>query len=362
MPEDTWNALLNKAKSFCFKGMPQATQLMFDDFSGRRTQDTEIREGEHYFGVTLKGFGLRYGQEFHIKYDPLVLLTVDFQHGSQRVTVPRLIGPSALAAMTDNGDKKLPHGFSMRNIRIIGPHPYRGEQVGISVVLYKVERTNYAKRALAFAEKLSGAIGFPADISVAFKIGDSIVDALEVLFDMKDNVPLIGCRFELNASPMDGFQPQQFALVNSNESSLSSLDVKNGELVHPSGEPVSDLDYVLFDLWRADARGSEAGLVPEDMAKRLRDCALAGDDESWRRGKSLLITLYQELVSNPDLTDADAERLFERYAQLMLRDREHSKCVGLMSEKQTGDAFAESEARKRARLNDKSREIFALAV
>ena len=51
MTPDTWGTLLDKAKSLCLRGMPETTQLTFvpDFLTGK---DGEIRENEHYFGIT----------------------------------------------------------------------------------------------------------------------------------------------------------------------------------------------------------------------------------------------------------------------------------------------------------------------
>lgn len=360
MPIDTWKNLVSKASSLCLTGAPETSQLTFRTYPERDARDSEIREQEHYFGVTLNEIHLQYGREFHLTYDPLLYLAVDFKYGSQRVTVPRLIGPSVLGPSITKGGGKLPHGFVVRDIRVAGPHPYRGDPVGITVVLYKIAHTDYAKRVLAFAEKLTGVVGFPADLSMAFKIGGAVVDAVETLFDMNDSVPLMGRRFELNASPRDGFQPQQVALINSGDKPLPPLDVRGASLVQESGEPFIDRDYVLFDLWRTESRGVDADLLSETMVEKMYECGLAGDPESWRRGKSILLALYQQLLSSIDLTEADAERIFEKHKEKLLKCKERARLVSLMPVEVPESPLAQSWMNETERLNNKAREILEL--
>ncbi|SIT43364.1 conserved hypothetical protein [Paraburkholderia ribeironis] len=360
MPRDMWNDLFEKTRSLCLKSMPATAQLAFKHQSRDDAWASEIREGEHYFGLTLNEIHLRYGQEFHVSYDPLVYLAIDFRYGSQRVTIPRLVGPSALGAQKINKDGKLPHGFVVKNVRIAGPHPYRGGPVGITLVLYKVAHTNYAKRVLEFAEKLSGVIGFPADISIAFKIGETVTDAIEALFDMNDSVPIMGRRFEINSSPKDGFQPQYVALVNDSDKSLPPLDVRNGSLVVASGEPLADREYVLLNLWGTESRGSEASLPTDTMVEKMCECGLAGDAESWQRGKSILITLYQQLLNNIDLTEPDAELFFEKYKAKLIKCKERAKLVALMPVEAVNNSVVQRRTLETARLNKNAREILAL--
>lgn len=360
MPIDTWKNLVIKAGSLCLKGSPETSQLTFRSDPEQDARESEIREQAHYFGVTLNEIHLRYGQEFHLSYDPLLYLAIDFKYGSQRVTVPRLIGPSALGPLLMTAGGKLPHGYVVRDIRVVGPHPYRGDPVGITVVLYKIAHTDYAKRVLAFAEKLAGVVGFPADLSMVFKIGGAVVDALETLFDLNDSVPLMGRRFELNASPINGLQPQRVALINSGDKPLPPLEVRDASLVHESGQPFSDRDYVLFDLWKTESRGLDTDLLSATMVEKMYECGLAGDPESWRRGKSILLTLYQQLLSSIDLTEADAEQMFELHKEKLLKCKEHSRRVALMREEAPERPLAQSWMSEIKRMNNKTREILEL--
>jgi hypothetical protein len=359
MPIETWKDLVDKAKSVCLKGMPQSAQMTF---AADPSLDSEIRPNEHYFGLTINEIRLQYGQEFHKTYDPLIYLAIDFLYGNERITVPKLIGPSALGGLKADTDGKPPHGFVVQDIRVVGPHPYRGEQVGVTLVLYKVAHTNYAKRVLGFAEKLSNAIGFPADISTVLKIGEPVIDAIETLFDMQDSVPIMGRRFELNASPLDGFQPQYVALINGVAKPPQGLKVVGRALVQSSGDAYDGSDYVLYNLWRKDTRGSHAGLPFQQMLQKMYECGLAGDVESWRRGKSMLVAVYEQLIGSSDLTEADAERTFETYKEKLLKCKERAGLISLMSAT-TNEKVSLAEQQRRlmkTRLNDNAREIFSL--
>ncbi len=355
--------LLKRAKSVLNTKMPYRTELVFDAVGGdsRLPEESELRRNRDYFGLTVNQIWLRDGQQLFSTYDPLVYVAVDFPYGSQRVTVPKIIGPSALKSGLSSVSDKLPHGFVVRDIRAVGPHPYRGEQVGITVILYKVKHTDYAKRVLGFTEKLSSALGFPADIVSISKIGGSMIDAIETLFDMGDSEPVLGHRIELNASPMYGFQPRSVALISADVGSNAGLNVSAGRLLSSSGADYRSDDYVLYTVWGTPSCENETRLPFHSLVKKIKECARAGDDLSWQRGKALLMTLYQQMLESDDITETEAGILFAQYKNEMLEQRDLSRSLHEMS---TSDSDVASQGVHRKeilenRLNEQAREIFS---
>ena len=126
--------------------------------------------------------------------------------------------------------------------------------------------------------------------------------------------------------------------------------------------PWRDCDYVLFELWGRAERGSDADLPFAPIVEKMRECGLAGDADSWQRGKALLIALYQQLLGCRDLTEPDAERFFEIYKEALLKSRERAKTISLMASGAQADNLAARKfAAETARLNEKTREILAFS-
>jgi hypothetical protein len=365
MANGVWNRISKLTGALAGAAMPRSTELLFDVVTGEGKLGVgpELARDRDYFGLTINQINLTKGREFWSTYDPLVYVAIDFVHGRERITVPRLIGPSALKSGLAAENGELPHGFVVRNIRVAGPHPYRGEQVGITVILYKVRHTDYAKRVLRFAENLSDAFGLPAEIASITKIGGSVVDAMETLFDMGDSEPVLGHRTELNASPLHGFQSRCVALIGATgDPADTGLKVSDGRLLNSSGEDYQVNDYVLYSVWGIPSNENETRLPFYELVPKMNECALAGDPESWQRGKSILVTLYQQMLTSPDLTATDADRLFDRYKTEMLKLKKKALDVTLMATPKT----EKSQSTKyrsdvlHMQLNKRAQEILSL--
>ncbi len=273
--------------------------------------------------------------------------------------MPKLIGPSAIKAMLPPG-KQLPHGFLMNDIRIAGPVPYRGEQVGITVVLFKVRTNDYAQRVLQIAEGLSDVLGLAAIGNIA-KIGNSVVDSLQALFSMNECEPVLGQRFEINASKLDGLPVRQTALISETAPSATSLRIVEDRLVNSDGAQYSEADFVLYNVWGVGSVGTGRGMPFYPDVEKMYEIASSGDETSWERAKAALITLYQRLRSSPDLTSADADKLFESYKNEIVKRRDVIRYVRtnqeLMGDKRSKGYQEVAEANE---FNRRAKEVFAL--
>src|SRR5262249_9555724 len=159
---------------------------------------------DEYFGLTVNEIGLARGREWWSSYDPLVYVCLDFAYGRQRISVPALIGPSALRGMLPANDMGMPHGFVVRDLRVVGPQVFRGGPVDLTIILYKIRRDDYAKELLGLAESIASAIGVPAEVASAFRIGSAVVDAMEAVLKIGSIEPIVGHRIGLNPSPIKG--------------------------------------------------------------------------------------------------------------------------------------------------------------
>ncbi len=295
----------------------------------RANEGNEIVPETHYFGVTLNQMNLRAGQEWWVTYDPLVYISVEFRYGAERVTVPKLIGPSVLRGQLPMADTKLAHGFVIKNLRVVGPHPFRGDDITLTVVLYKVKRTDYAKHFLRFAETISGSIGLPAQVDMVIKVGGVVVDALEALFEVSETKAVLGHQIGFNASSLRGLQAQMVGIFDGQNSATGSTSIRvvEDELIAPN----SVGNFVLYSLWKSDRRSNEGAASFSDLAAKIRECALSANEEAWTRGKAMLLTLYQQLLSSPDLVRDEAKQLFSNYREEMLALRTQAQDVSLMS-------------------------------
>jgi hypothetical protein len=283
----------------------------------------KVVRNEDYFSVTLNEMYLTKGRKFWSTFDPLVFLSVDFVHGKEVISVPSLIGPSAL-----KGKQELPHGFLVNDIRVAGPHPFRGGTVALTVVLYQTKTHDYAKKLLQFAEGITGAIGVPAGVELVTKVGSTLLGAFETLIEMGDCVPITGHRIEINGSSMRGLTSAYTAVISGKEDP-TDLSINDSRLLK-GGQPYRDKDFLLYNISRQEFREQESTLPFYDMVDEINNAALSTEEESWNRAKALLIAVYQKMLACPDLTAKEADKLFEEYKAAMVHERGRAVKVGLM--------------------------------
>ena len=339
------------SKELASAPVPRPTRLIFNKGENRQ----EIIPEQSYFGLTLNQLNLAKGREWYSEYEPLVYIAVDFLYGTTRITVPKLIGPSALGANLP-AKSNLPHGFLVEDIRVTGPHVYRGEQVGITLVLFKVRSTNYSQRLLQMAESLSDAIGI-AGVGALTKMGGSVMKGIETLFGAGDTQPVLGRRVELKASPLDGFREQANALLDSSEDVRREISLVGNRLCAPGTEQYSSSDFALYSIWQRQARETEVELPFYPDVMKMYAAAATGDDQGWQRAKATLVAIYQEMLTSPDLTTPDAERLFQKYKAELVKQRAAAKSINIMGE---SGARQTKEERERKLLNTRTDEIIAL--
>jgi hypothetical protein len=323
MNGDLWDRLSAVTSVLRSAAMPRLTEKRFDEPSSTDSgmAGQPIVPNTHYFGLTLNELWLSKGREWWSTFDPLVHVAMTFDYGSEAVTLSKLIGPSALKGKLLPEASELPHGFVMRDIGVAPAHPFRGGPVDVTVVLYKVKRTDFAKKALALAEGLAAAFGGAAQIGPLLKLGGVVADTINALLQIGDSEPVLGHHVGLNPSPVRPLRMQSIALL-SGEVAPDALRVTNDRLDGLPREAADSTDYVLYSLWGDTNAPDENRLPIAPLIEKMDECALAGDDVSWQRGKSLLMSLYVQLLASPDLFKADADRLFASFRQRMLDLRE----------------------------------------
>jgi hypothetical protein len=350
--------LLGLSSRLASAAMPQLTELTFDMPNPSR----EIVRDTSYFGLTLNQLNLAHGREWFSEYDPLVYVAADFLYGKERVSIPKLIGPTAIKLGDADADKHVPHGTLVTDIRVAGPNPYRGEQIGITLILFKVQTNDYAKRVLRIAQGLSDAIGI-AGIATAVKIGGPVVDGIEAIFGMDGTQPVLGHRVELAASPLDGLRERSTALVGATDKPCTGLNVVGNRLLDAAGAQYSGSDFVLYSLWSLPSRQGERSLPFYAQVEKMYEAASAGDDASWERAKAALITVYQQMLISADLTRVEADQLFDSYKAQIVDMRAKRMEVTKMGAKEVGrqqNVYREQVEQKI--VNQRMNEIMALRL
>ena len=290
---------------------------------------------DSYFNVTVHEIFLKDGRQWWSVFAPSIYVNTDFIYGRERLAVPCVFNPETFSA---KGKQKVPHGFLINDINVVGPHPYRGDRIALTLILYAVKTENYARRTLKFAEDISSAIGVPANMKMVEQVGASVLDALETLIGMNDCVPRVGHRIEV--SRVHGLEPTYFALIGGDRIDTGRLAVRDQRLVKLDDTPFRDEDFVLYSL-SASNRRDEVGTLPfyENVAA-MDAASLSGDADGWQRAKATLLTIYQQMLTSPDLVKRQAEEIFTDLLERMKRNRGTGDSVRLLGE--GSSTFAET--------------------
>jgi hypothetical protein len=331
--------------------------LFFDQEGAQGTPGgPSLVPGVDYFGVTLNEVCLSAGREWWSTYDPLVVIELAFDYGKEPVRLSRAFGPSAIRLAGDVQKGALPHGFVVRNLQVLSAHPVPVKAIEVTVVLYKIQHTDYSKRLLEIAEGLSSALGLSAGVDQACAVGAVVMRALDALV-AGGSQPIAGHRVGLNTSAIDPLRPHHAALLAKELGEPGELRVDTvaalRALRRADGRPPEGNDYVLYQVWGARSIGDARDQRFYRLFEHAREAALASTDDSWTRAKSLLISMYQQMMTSPALTRPDADRIFEDCRNQLIADRERGLKVSLM-----GDAT--SPGRDVQSLDAAVRDVMAL--
>ncbi|WP_316158605.1 MULTISPECIES: hypothetical protein [unclassified Bradyrhizobium] len=280
----------------------------------------KIPKDDGYFSLRINELFLKDGRALWDTYDPMLVSLLDFLYDGKRMSVPFVISSELLKQKSNAA----PHAVLFNDILVAGPHPFRGGNVAISLVLYKVKRDNFARKAMKFVEGVSSAAGVPADIAFWNKVGTAFIDGLETLIDLDDTVPLFGSRLEIDTSSFSGLSTSSWLLTPTNDFARDNVLVENGRLSirgERGTQRYNSQDYVLFSLLGCSQRADESSLPFYALRRQALESVLSGE-EGWKRAKALLLTLYQQMITSPDLTTHEAEDLFERYKGELLHTRD----------------------------------------
>jgi hypothetical protein len=258
----------------------------------------------------------------------MVFVVSEFKYDKEDQAVPFVVGPM----MMEQFGKKIPEHMVFSNTRVAGLHPYQGGRLALSVVLYRVQQTNYAKKLLQVVESAASALDFATALSTYLKVANVVLDGVEALLGLNAIDPLIGFRCEFDRDAGDQFEPSYFALINVSEEKLKidKLWVRKNRLVFgedlATAKPFRDVDFVLYSTTQTTERSDLTTLPFYPSYERvIRNAIRSNTEDSWKVTKALMAELAETLRFSPDLTPEQSRELRVKYKQEMVQ--EHEKAV-----------------------------------
>jgi hypothetical protein len=250
-----------------------------------------------------------------------VYAAVDYQRGQERIVTSTIVGPTAV----DTGKIPKPHGFVLNDIKVAGPIPFNGGDIGVTVILYKITQKNYAQSIMKLIERIAASqTGIPG-VATALNLGSILLDGVQALLDLGENEPVMGQRFGINTSSLSGFLPLTRTLIK--DSSIDvELHVRDGRLLVGDGE-FQDSDFVLYSISKVLQRDDHRALPFFPLVTDACAAVTKGPDGN-EAAKGILITLYNEMLKSEDLTYQDRERLFAEYVAMVKQSKVAMSVLG----------------------------------
>jgi hypothetical protein len=285
-----------------------------------------FRRDQHYFVVRVNQIFLKYDRQFWTTYAPMALFVSEFDYDEDDKVVPFVVGPG----MLEKNKIELPSGFIFSDTKVAGIHPYKGGGLKLTVILYRVKRTDLAKSMLKVIEKFASVVDLSQTLATYIKIANALVETVaEVVGSDGDNQPIIGLRKEFDA--VEGFAPGYFALIDSGNAKIdvNKLWVKENELLFGDSlemaAPFTDANYVLYSIKQTTSRDDFTRLGFYKQWKVALAESLTKDQEKWTSAKANWIALCQMMELSPDLVKPQADALADECFSLM--ERNHKKIV-----------------------------------
>ncbi len=305
-----------------------------------------------YLTLTVNELFLSEARKWWTQYQPMVVFATSFIQGDTTITVPAVVGPSLL----EQPGQKLPQGLLLNNIEVAGPIPYRGGNLTVSVLLYRVQHTNHAKDLLKVVEGVSKAIGPAADLGMLTKIGGTLMDGVGSLLALGDTEAIMGQRFTMSPVGPGGIRTFYSALIaGGTKASPDGLSVDYGKLRSGVGKDASAFtadDYVLFSLSASPRRTDQSTLPFYPLFKRAKQDAFRGGDDNWKTAKATFSEVWQQMIASPDLIPEQAEELFETWKSELLAEKARGEKLNVLSLGEKSAPAADERIQKAASVLD----------
>jgi hypothetical protein len=288
-----------------------------------------LKPDEHYFQVRINEMFLSHQRQWFAEYDPLVFVGSEFIYDKTENAVPVMAGPSLLERFGKKNE--VPGGMVFEDTRVAGLHPYRGGRLALTVILYRVQRVNYARELLKVIDSTVGALDFSTSVSAYMRVAGAVLDGVEALLGLGSADPIVGYRREIDADGGDVMEGAYYALIDGPNVRPEQLWVRGRRLFHGSSAenatPFRSADYILYSLTSSPTRGDVRTLAFYPTWQRALEEAGLPTEQGWSSAKANLLSLYQSMVLSPDLTTTHVGELIAQY-QADLK-KTHDRAVDL---------------------------------
>jgi hypothetical protein len=259
--------------------------------------------GTHYFTVRSNMLSLQHSRNWFTTWQPMLVSVVEF-----------LVGPSMLKPRTD---AEVPLATVFAGTEVVGVHPYAGDRVAVTMLLYRVKHDDYVKNILDVAQQIVGAFDLSTVLTQYLRVAAAVEGAIDSILGVKDTTPVLGYRIEFNPNAADVFRPGYFALLTGETLSSERVWVRDhmllaGDTADTATAPREDA--VLFSVTGSTTRNDVADLPWfRPLWQQVVQAANTGTDDGKIAVKAHLAYLYENLALSDDVAKSQVAPLYAAF-------------------------------------------------
>lgn len=269
-------------------------------------QDAVLNPAASYFTVTANNMALDYDRVGTRVFDPMLLVLTDYLYDGKVVSLPFVVSPKMLPAATDG----VPRRMTYANTCVAGPHPYYG-RLGVAVILYRVEREDYARRLLEAAQRTCAAFDVTGSVSAYLKMADAVLDGVDAVLGHAQTEPVLGFRAEFP----DRADAGTFAVLPE-PLPAAELWLSDGVLSRgaPSAHtPLAGITHVTYTVRAVPPVDLQTMPWFKLLWGRIVQWADIPNDEAKSVAQTYLGALYEELLTSPDIARGTVDAIYAEW-------------------------------------------------
>lgn len=265
-----------------------------------------IKPAAAYFTVTIHNMALDYARVGTRVFDPMLLTLTDYLYDGNVISLPFVVSPKMIPAASDG----LPQGMNFVNTRVAGPRPYYG-RLGVTVVLYRVEREDYARRLLEAAHRTCAAFDVTGSVSAYLKMADAVLDGVDVVLGHAKTEPLLGFRTEFPDHVTAGTFTVLPASLPAEELWLADGVLSRG--AQAALTPVTGTSHVTYSVRPVPPMDLQTMPWFKLLWAQIVQWANIPNDEAKSIAQTYLGALYEELLTSPDIARDTVDAIYAEW-------------------------------------------------
>lgn len=300
---------------------PEPARILDEQEEG---EEQFLQPQASYVEIRLKQMHLRDQREYWREFRPLTSAVTTLLHAGTVREIPFLVGPELLgkAVKLQDGDR-----VEYLNIRVAGPLPYEGDDLGLFIGLARMKVGDWAERSLSLLENFAKAFD-ASKLSSYLDIAGPLVSGLESFLGMRDVELPLGLRRDYQQPRGRGglrpntLQHRYEILLNIPDHRLNQAErekfwVKEGRLFYGnqanSLQPYREADFLLYEIQPLSERADYTTFDFDKVYWRDTVKAIWEGNEQGARQKLRL--LAANLVQCPDIVRPQRNILMKMYKQ-----------------------------------------------